>query len=166
LVIFQFEKVRSNTTLLPILPLGVVDLSIKAGTITASKAMNGSGPNHTVEAHSKETSNRRQPRHHWRCSTIDRTFRRCGLDRLRWSRSRYILRYDHGESHVFSPEKPIRAQDVAAVGLETNDQFASGMGTKRCSAGASVETDLPMSIAQQVNIVRALTNRPACARLE
>jgi ATP-binding cassette subfamily C protein LapB len=60
---------------------------------------------------------------------------------------------------IFSPEKRDFARKMAQLlGLEaTINLLPDGYETM---LGRGIGDDLPMSIAQQVNIVRALTNRP------
>jgi ATP-binding cassette subfamily C protein LapB len=66
---------------------------------------------------------------------------------------------------MFGPEKRDFARKMAQLlGLEaTINLLPDGYETK---LGAGIGDDLPMSIAQQVNIVRALTNRPRVLALD
>ncbi len=66
---------------------------------------------------------------------------------------------------MFAPEKRDFARKMAQLlGLEaTINLLPDGYETK---LGEGIGDDLPMSIAQQVNIVRALTNRPSVLALD
>jgi ATP-binding cassette subfamily C protein LapB len=66
---------------------------------------------------------------------------------------------------MFAPEKRVFARKMAQLlGLEaTINLLPDGYETK---LGEGIGDDLPMSIAQQVNIVRALTNRPRVLALD
>src|SRR4029077_19737081 len=66
---------------------------------------------------------------------------------------------------MFGPEKRDFARKMAQLlGLEaTINLLPDGYETK---LGEGIGDDLPMSIAQQVNIVRALTNRPRVLALD
>ena len=66
---------------------------------------------------------------------------------------------------MFAPEKRDFARKMAQLlGLEaTINLLPDGYETK---LGEGIGDDLPMSIAQQVNIVRALTNRPRVLALD
>jgi ATP-binding cassette, subfamily C, bacterial LapB len=66
---------------------------------------------------------------------------------------------------MFGPEKRDFARKMAQLlGLETTiNLLPDGYETK---LGEGIGDDLPMSIAQQVNIVRALTNRPRVLALD
>ena len=66
---------------------------------------------------------------------------------------------------MFGPEKRDFARKMAQLlGLEaTINLLPDGYETK---LGEGIGDDLPMSIAQQVNIVRALTNRPRMLALD
>jgi len=162
----QFEKVIFRYDAAANLALGVVDLSIKAGTIIGIKGQDGSGRTtllKLVQGDIEPTSGRVTV---GGVSTIEPNFlavRRCiayvGAAPVIFSGT--IME----NLTVFSPEKRDFARKMSQLmGLETIiNLLPDGYETM---LGRGIGDDLPMSTAQQVNIVRALTNRPRVLALD
>ena len=162
----QFEKVtfRYDTAADP--ALEVVDLSIKVGTITGVKGIDGSGRTtllKLIRGDIESTSGRVTI---GGVSTMEPNFqaiRPCiayvGAAPVMFSGT--IME----NLTVFSPEKRDFARKMSQLfGLETTiNLLPDGYETE---LGRGIGDDLPMSIAQQVNIVRALTNRPRVLALD
>jgi ATP-binding cassette subfamily C protein LapB len=162
----QFEKVtfRYDTAADP--ALEVVDLSIKVGTITGVKGKGGSGRTtllKLIRGDIEPTSGRVTI---GGVSTMEPNFqaiRPCiayvGAAPVMFSGT--IME----NLTVFSPEKRDFARKMSQLlGLETTiNLLPDGYETE---LGRGIGDDLPMSIAQQVNIVRALTNRPRVLALD
>ena len=162
----QFEKVtfRYDTAADP--ALEVVDLSIKVGTITGVKGKGGSGRTtllKLIQGDIEPTSGRVTI---GGVSTMEPNFqaiRPCiayvGAAPVMFSGT--IME----NLTVFSPEKRDFARKMSQLfGLETTiNLLPDGYETE---LGRGIGDDLPMSIAQQVNIVRALTNRPRVLALD
>ena len=162
----QFEKVtfRYDTAADP--ALEVVDLSIKVGTITGVKGKGGSGRTtllKLIQGEIEPTSGRITI---GGVSTMEPNFqaiRPCiayvGAAPVMFSGT--IME----NLTVFSPEKRDFARKMSQLlGLETTiNLLPDGYETE---LGRRIGDDLPMSIAQQVNIVRALTNRPRVLALD
>ncbi len=162
----QFEKVtfRYDTAADP--ALEVVDLSIKVGTITGVKGKGGSGRTtllKLIQGDIEPTSGRVAI---GGVSTMEPNFqaiRPCiayvGAAPVMFSGT--IME----NLTVFSPEKRDFARKMSQLlGLETTiNLLPDGYETE---LGRGIGDDLPMSIAQQVNIVRALTNRPRVLALD
>ena len=162
----QFEKVtfRYDTAADP--ALEVVDLSIKVGTITGVKGKGGSGRTtllKLIQGDIEPTSGRVTI---GGVSTIGPNFlevRKCiayvGAAPVIFSGT--IME----NLTIFSPEKRDFARKMSQLlGLEaTINVLPDGYETM---LGRGMGEDLPMSIAQQVNIVRALTNRPRVLALD
>jgi len=162
----QFEKVtfRYDTAADP--ALEVVDLSIKVGTITGVKGRGGSGRTtllKLIQGDIEPTSGRVAI---GGVSTMEPNFqaiRPCiayvGAAPVMFSGT--IME----NLTVFSPEKRDFARKMSQLfGLETTiNLLPDGYETE---LGRGIGDDLPMSIAQQVNIVRALTNRPRVLALD
>ena len=162
----QFEKVtfRYDTAADP--ALEVVDLSIKVGTITGVKGKGGSGRTtllKLIQGEIEPTSGRITI---GGVSTMEPNFqaiRPCiayvGAAPVMFSGT--IME----NLTVFSPEKRDFARKMSQLlGLETTiNLLPDGYETE---LGRGIGDDLPMSIAQQVNIVRALTNRPRVLALD
>lgn len=162
----QFEKVtfRYDTAADP--ALEVVDLSIKVGTITGVKGKGGSGRTtllKLIQGDIEPTSGRITI---GGVSTMEPNFqaiRPCiayvGAAPVMFSGT--IME----NLTVFSPEKRDFARKMSQLlGLETTiNLLPDGYETE---LGRGIGDDLPMSIAQQVNIVRALTNRPRVLALD
>ena len=162
----QFEKVtfRYDTAADP--ALEVVDLSIKVGTITGVKGKGGSGRTtllKLIQGDIEPISGRVTI---GGVSTTEPNFqaiRPCiayvGAAPVMFSGT--IME----NLTVFSPEKRDFARKMSQLlGLETTiNLLPDGYETE---LGRGIGDDLPMSIAQQVNIVRALTNRPRVLALD
>jgi ATP-binding cassette subfamily C protein LapB len=162
----QFEKVtfRYDTAADP--ALEVVDLSIKVGTITGVKGKGGSGRTtllKLIQGDIEPTSGRVTI---GGVSTMEPNFqaiRPCiayvGAAPVMFSGT--IME----NLTVFSPEKRDFARKMSQLlGLEaTINLLPDGYETE---LGRGIGDDLPMSIAQQVSIVRALTNRPRVLALD
>ena len=162
----QFEKVtfRYDTAADP--ALEVVDLSIKVGTITGVKGKGGSGRTtllKLIQGDIEPTSGRITI---GGVSTMEPNFqaiRPCiayvGAAPVMFSGT--IME----NLTVFSPAKRDFARKMSQLlGLETTiNLLPDGYETE---LGRGIGDDLPMSIAQQVNIVRALTNRPRVLALD
>jgi ATP-binding cassette subfamily C protein LapB len=162
----QFEKVtfRYDTAADP--ALEVVDLSIKVGTITGVKGKGGSGRTtllKLIQGDIEPTSGRVTI---GGVSTMEPNFqaiRPCiayvGAAPVMFSGT--IME----NLTVFSPAKRDFARKMSQLlGLETTiNLLPDGYETE---LGRGIGDDLPMSIAQQVNIVRALTNRPRVLALD
>jgi ATP-binding cassette subfamily C protein LapB len=162
----QFEKVTFSYDPAADLALEVVDLSIKVGTITGVKGKGGSGRTtllKLIQGDIEPTSGRVTI---GGVSTMEPNFqaiRPCiayvGAAPVMFSGT--IME----NLTVFSPEKRDFARKMSQLfGLETTiNLLPDGYETE---LGRGIGDDLPMSIAQQVNIVRALTNRPRVLALD
>jgi ATP-binding cassette subfamily C protein LapB len=146
--------------------LKIADLSIEAGSIVGFKGNEGSGRTtllRLIQGEIEPTTG---------CVTID------GVSTLepRYTTIRRHIAYVGAVPIIFSgtvmdnltmfgPEKRDFARKMAQLlGLEaTINLLPDGYETK---LGEGIRDDLPMSIAQQVNIVRALTNRPRVLALD
>jgi ATP-binding cassette subfamily C protein LapB len=146
--------------------LRVVDLSIKAGSIIGVKGRDGSGRTtflRLVQGDSKPTSGRVTIDG---ISTSEPEFLSVRPNIAYVGSSPVIFLGTIMENlTVFCPEKRDFARKMARLlGLEaTINRLPDGYETK---LGEGIGDDLPMSIAQQVNIVRALTNRPRVLALD
>jgi ATP-binding cassette subfamily C protein LapB len=162
----QFEKATFRYDAAADLALRVVDLSIKVGSITGVKGNNGSGRNtllRLIQGDIEPTSGRVTI---GGVSTMEPNFqaiRPCiayvGAAPVMFSGT--IME----NLTVFSPEKRDFARKMSQLlGLEaTINLLPDGYETE---LGRGIGDDLPMSIAQQVSIVRALTNRPRVLALD
>ena len=162
----QFENVTFRYDTAADLVLGVVDLSIKEGTITGVKGIDGSGRStllKLIQGDIEPTSGRVTI---GGVSTMEPNFqaiRPCiayvGAAPVMFSGT--IME----NLTVFSPAKRDFARKMSQLlGLETTiNLLPDGYETE---LGRGIGDDLPMSIAQQVNIVRALTNRPRVLALD
>jgi len=162
----QFDNVtfKYDTAVDPV--LGVLDLSIKVGTITGVKGIDGSGRTtllKLIRGDIEPTSGRVTI---GGVSTMEPNFqaiRPCiayvGAAPVMFSGT--IME----NLTVFSPAKRDFARKMSQLlGLETTiNLLPDGYETE---LGRGIGDDLPMSIAQQVNIVRALTNRPRVLALD
>jgi len=162
----QFEKVTFKYDTTADLALGVVDLSIKAGTITGVKGNDGSGRTtllKLIQGDIEPASGRvtvggvstKEPNF----LTVRPWIAYVGAAPVIFSGT--IME----NLTVFSPEKRDFARKMSQLlGLETTiNLLPDGYETM---LGRGIGDDLPMSIAQQVNIVRALTNRPRVLALD
>ena len=162
----QFEKATFRYDAAADLALRVVDLSIKVGSITGVKGNNGSGRTtllKLIQGDIEPTSGRVTI---GGVSTMEPNFqaiRPCiayvGAAPVMFSGT--IME----NLTVFSPEKRDFARKMSQLlGLEaTINLLPDGYETE---LGRGIGDDLPMSIAQQVSIVRALTNRPRVLALD
>jgi ATP-binding cassette subfamily C protein LapB len=162
----QFEKVTFRYDTAADTALEVVDLSFKVGTITGVKGKGGSGRTtllKLIQGDIEPTSGRVTI---GGVSTMEPNFqaiRPCiayvGAAPVMFSGT--IME----NLTVFSPEKRDFARKMSQLlGLETTiNLLPDGYETE---LGRGIGDDLPMSIAQQVNIVRALTNRPRVLALD
>jgi ATP-binding cassette subfamily C protein LapB len=162
----QFENVtfRYDTAVDP--ALEVVDLSIKVGTITGVKGKGGSGRTTLLKLIQGDIEPASGRVTIGGVSTMEPNFqaiRPCiayvGAAPVMFSGT--IME----NLTVFSPEKRDFARKMSQLfGLETTiNLLPDGYETE---LGRGIGDDLPMSIAQQVNIVRALTNRPRVLALD
>jgi len=162
----QFENVtfRYDTAVDP--ALEVVDLSIKVGTITGVKGKGGSGRTTLLKLIQGDIEPASGRVTIGGVSTMEPNFqaiRPCiayvGAAPVMFSGT--IME----NLTVFSPEKRDFARKMSQLfGLETTiNLLPDGYETE---IGRGIGDDLPMSIAQQVNIVRALTNRPRVLALD
>jgi ATP-binding cassette, subfamily C, bacterial LapB len=147
-------------------PLSVGDMSIEAGTIIGVKGRESSGRTTLLKLINGEIVPAAG------CIMVD------GVSTLipRFASIRRHIAYVGAAPTIFSgtimenltmfgPEKRDFARKMAQLlGLETTiNLLPDGYETK---LGEGIGDDLPMSIAQQVNIVRALTNRPRVLALD
>ena len=162
----QFEKVTFRYDAAANLALGVVDLSIKAGTIIGIKGQDGSGRTtllKLVQGDIEPTSGRVTV---GGVSTSEPNFLAVRPCIAYVGAAPVIFSGTIMENlTVFSPEKRDFARKMSQLmGLETIiNLLPDGYETM---LGRGIGDDLPMSIAQQVNIVRALTNRPRVLALD
>jgi ATP-binding cassette subfamily C protein LapB len=162
----QFEKATFRYEGAASLALGVVDLSIKAGSMIGIKGQDGSGRTtllKLIQGDIEPTSGRVTV---GGISTTEPNFlavRRCiayvGAAPVIFSGT--IME----NLTLFSPEKRDFARKMSQLtGLESIiNLLPDGYETM---LGRGIGDDLPMSTAQQVNIVRALTNRPRVLALD
>jgi ATP-binding cassette subfamily C protein LapB len=146
--------------------LAIADLSIEAGTIVGFKGRESSGRTTLLRLIQGE---------------IEPASGRVTIDDVSTSESRFAAMRRHiayvgavpvifsgtvmENLTMFGPEKRDFARKMAQLlGLEaTINLLPDGYETK---LGEGIGDDLPMSIAQQVNIARALTNRPRVLALD
>ena len=162
----QFENVTFRYDTAADLALEVVDLSIKVGTITGVKGKGGSGRTTLLKLIQGDIEPASGRVTIGGVSTMEPNFqaiRPCiayvGAAPVMFSGT--IME----NLTVFSPEKRDFARKMSQLfGLETTiNLLPDGYETE---LGRGIGDDLPMSIAQQVNIVRALTNRPRVLALD
>jgi ATP-binding cassette subfamily C protein LapB len=162
----RFEKVAFRYDAAADFTLGVVDLSIKAGTIIGVKGKDGSGRTtllKLIQGDIKPASGRV-------------TIGGVSTTELNFLAIRPCIAYVGAAPvifsgtimenlTIFSPEKRDFARKMSQLlGLETTiNLLPDGYETM---LGRGIGDDLPTSIAQQVNIVRALTNRPRVLALD
>ena len=161
----QFEKVTFRYGDADI-ALSVADLSIKAGTITGIKGNDGSGRTtflNLIQGDIQPTAGRVTI---GGVSTVDPKFLAVRPSIAHVGAAPVVFAGTIMENlTLFSPEKRDFARKMSQlVGLEaTINLLPDGYETM---LGRGIGDDLPMSIAQQVNIVRALTNRPRVLALD
>ncbi len=156
----QFEKVVFGYDAASNFALRAVDLSIGAGTIIGVKGKNGSGRTTLLKLIQGEIEPASGRVTIGGVSTTDPNFRAIRPCIAYVGAAPVIFSGTIMENlTIFSPEKRDFARKMAQLlGLEaTINLLPDGYETV---LGRGIGDDLPMSIAQQVNIVRALTNRP------
>ena len=162
----EFEKVTFRYDAAADFTLGVADLSISAGTIIGVKGEDGSGrttllkliQGDIVPASGRVTIGG--------VPTMDANFPAIRSRIAYVGAAPVIFSGTIMENlTIFSPEKRDFARKMSQLlGLEaTINLLPDGYETM---LGWGMGDDLPMSIAQQVNIVRALTNRPRVLALD
>jgi len=162
----QFEKVAFKYDAAADLAFGVVDLSIKAGTITGVKGNDGSGRTTLLKLIQGDIEPASGRVTIGGVSTIEPNFQAMRPWIAYVGAAPVIFSGTIMENlTVFSPEKRDFARKMSQLlGLETTiNLLPDGYETM---LGRGIGDDLPMSIAQQVNIVRALTNRPRVLALD
>jgi ATP-binding cassette subfamily C protein LapB len=156
----QFEKVAFKHDAAANFVLSAVDLSIKAGTIIGVKGKNGSGRTTLLKLIQGDIAPASGQVTVGGVSTTDPNFRAVRPCIAYVGAAPVIFSGTIMENlTIFSPNKRDFARKMAQLlGLEaTINLLPDGYETM---LGRGIGDDLPMSIAQQVNIVRALTNRP------
>jgi ATP-binding cassette subfamily C protein LapB len=162
----RFENVTFKYEAAADLALDAVDLSIKVGSITGVKGKDGSGRTTLLKLIQGEIEPASGRVTIGGVSTMEPNFqaiRPCiayvGAAPVMFSGT--IME----NLTIFSPEKRDFARKMSQLlGLETTiNLLPDGYETK---LGRGIADDLPMSVAQQVNIVRALTNRPRVLALD
>jgi ATP-binding cassette subfamily C protein LapB len=156
----QFEKVAFGYDAAANFALRAVDLSIEAGTIIGVKGKNGSGRTTLLKLIQGEIEPASGRVTIGGVSTTDPNFPAIRPCIAYVGAAPVIFSGTIMENlTIFSPEKRDFARKMAQLlGLEaTINLLPDGYETM---LGRGIGDDLPMSIAQQVNIVRALTNRP------
>jgi ATP-binding cassette, subfamily C, bacterial LapB len=155
-----FEKVAFKYDAAADFVLSAVDLSIRAGTIIGVKGKNGSGRTTLLKLIQGEIEPASGRVTIGGVSTTDPNFRAVRPSIAYVGAAPVIFSGTIMENlTIFSPNKRDFARKMAQLlGLEpTINLLPDGYETM---LGRGIGDDLPMSIAQQVNIVRALTNRP------
>ena len=162
----QFENVTFKYESAANLAFEVVDLSIKAGTIIGIKGQDGSGRTtllKLIQGDIKPTAGRVTV---GGFSTIEPDFPAARRYIAYVGAAPVIFSGTIMENlTIFSPEKRDFARKMSQLmGLEAIiNLLPDGYETM---LGRGIGDDLPMSTAQQVNIVRALTNRPRVLALD
>jgi ATP-binding cassette subfamily C protein LapB len=162
----QFENVTFKYESAANFAFQVVDLSIKAGTMIGIKGQDGSGRTtllKLVQGDIKPTTGRVTV---GGFSTVERDFPAARRYIAYVGAAPVIFSGTIMENlTVFSPEKRDFARKMSQLmGLEAIiNLLPDGYETV---LGRGIGDDLPMSTAQQVNIVRALTNRPRVLALD
>ena len=162
----EFEKVTFRYDAAADFTFGVVDLSIEAGTIIGVKGEDGSGRTtllKLIQGDIEPASGRVTV---GGVSTMDANFPAIRSRIAYVGASPVIFSGTIMENlTIFSPERRDFARKMSQLlGLETTiNLLPDGYETM---LGRGIGDDLPMSIAQQVNIVRALTNRPRVLALD
>jgi ATP-binding cassette, subfamily C, bacterial LapB len=162
----QFEKVVFRYDAAAGLALGVVDLSIKAGTIIGVKGKDGSGRTTLLKLIRGDIEPASGRVTIGGVSTTEPNFLAIRPGIAYVGAAPVIFSGTIMENlTIFSPEKRDFARKMSQLlGLEaTINLLPDGYETM---LGRGMGDDLPMSIAQQVNIVRALTNRPRVIALD
>ena len=162
----EFEKVTFRYDAAADFAFGVVDLSIRAGTIIGVKGEDGSGRTTLLKLIQGDIEPASGRVTIGGVPTMDANFPAIRSRIAYVGAAPVIFSGTIMENlTIFSPEKRDFARKMAQLlGLEaTINLLPDGYETK---LGEGIGDDLPMSIAQQVNIVRALTNRPRVLALD
>jgi ATP-binding cassette subfamily C protein LapB len=162
----KFEKVAFRYDAAADFTLGVVDLSIKAGTIIGVKGKDGSGRTTLLKLIQGDIEPASGRVTIGGVSTTESNFLAIRPCIAYVGAAPVIFSGTIMENlTIFSPEKRDFARKMSQLlGLETTiNLLPDGYET---ILGGGMGDDLPMSIAQQVNIVRALTNRPRVLALD
>ena len=162
----QFENVTFKYGTATNLAIEAVDLSIKAGTMIGIKGQDGSGRTtllKLIQGDIKPTTGRVMV---GGVSTVEPDFLAARRHIAYVGAAPVIFSGTIMENlTVFSPEKRDFARKMSQLmGLEaTINLLPDGYETM---LGRGITDDLPMSTAQQLNIVRALTSRPRVLALD
>ena len=162
----EFEKVTFRYDAAADFALGVVDLSIRAGTIVGVKGEDGSGRTTLLKLIQGDIEPASGRVTIGGVPTMDANFPAIRSRIAYVGAAPVIFSGTIMENlTIFSPEKRDFARKMSQLlGLEaTINLLPDGYETM---LGWGMGDDLPMSIAQQVNIVRALTNRPRVLALD
>jgi ATP-binding cassette subfamily C protein LapB len=162
----EFEKVTFRYDAAADFALGVVDLSIRAGTIVGVKGEDGSGRTTLLKLIQGDIEPASGRVTIGGVPTMDANFPAIRSRIAYVGAAPVIFSGTIMENlTIFSPEKRDFARKMSQLlGLEaTINLLPDGYETM---LGQGMGDDLPMSIAQQVNIVRALTNRPRVLALD
>ena len=162
----EFEKVTFRYDAAADFTLGVADLSISAGTIIGVKGEDGSGRTTLLKLIQGDIEPASGRVTIGGVPTMDANFPAIRSRIAYVGAAPVIFSGTIMENlTIFSPEKRDFARKMSQLlGLEaTINLLPDGYETM---LGWGMGDDLPMSIAQQVNIVRALTNRPRVLALD
>jgi len=162
----EFEKVTFRYDAAADFAFGVVDLSIRAGTIIGVKGEDGSGRTTLLKLIQGDIEPALGRVTIGGVPTMDANFPAIRSRIAYVGAAPVIFSGTIMENlTIFSPEKRDFARKMSQLlGLEaTINVLPDGYETM---LGRGMGEDLPMSIAQQVNIVRALTNRPRVLALD
>ena len=162
----EFEKVTFRYDAAADFAFGVVDLSIRAGTIIGVKGEDGSGRTTLLKLIQGDIEPASGRVTIGGVPTMDANFPAIRSRIAYVGAAPVIFSGTIMENlTIFSPEKRDFARKMSQLlGLEaTINLLPDGYETM---LGRGMGDDLPMSIAQQVNIVRALTNRPRVLALD
>ena len=162
----EFEKVTFRYDAAADFTLGVADLSIRAGTIIGVKGEDGSGRTTLLKLIQGDIEPASGRVTIGGVPTMDANFPAIRSRIAYVGAAPVIFSGTIMENlTIFSPEKRDFARKMSQLlGLEaTINLLPDGYETM---LGRGMGDDLPMSIAQQVNIVRALTNRPRVLALD
>ena len=162
----EFEKVTFRYDAAADFAFGVVDLSIRAGTIIGVKGEDGSGRTTLLKLIQGDIEPASGRVTIGGVPTMDANFPAIRSRIAYVGAAPVIFSGTIMENlTIFSPEKRDFARKMSQLlGLEaTINVLPDGYETM---LGRGMGEDLPMSIAQQVNIVRALTNRPRVLALD
>jgi len=162
----KFEKVKFRYEAAANPALGVVDLSIETGTIVGVKGKDGSGRTTLLKLIQGDIEPASGRVTIGDVSTMEPNFLAIRSRIAYVGAAPVIFSGTIMENlTIFSPEKRDFARKMSQLlGLEaTINLLPDGYETM---LGRGIADDLPMSIAQQVNIVRALTSRPRILALD